>query len=98
MPVLFEKQKIALERLDKTQGRRRKKLGRHAIDIAEGHRVGEMLAKIVVEGGSAVPATREVFSPCIALSRCCERAPHVGADHRTGNELICIPTRKKTLR
>src|SRR4030088_383471 len=60
--------------------------------------MGEMLAKIVVEGGSAVPATREVFSPCITLPRCSERAPHVGTDHGTGRELVSISTRQKILR
>src|SRR6202521_1157234 len=58
----------------------------------------EMLAKIIIEGGSAVPATREIFSPRIALSGCGERAPHIGTDHGTGRELVCISTRQKILR
>src|SRR4029077_6657426 len=98
MPVLLEKQKIALECLDKTRGSRRQKLRRHAIDIAEGHPVGEMLAEIIIEGGSAVPAGGKMFCSRITLSRRGEGTPHAGTDHGTSRELVCISTRQNILR
>src|ERR1700674_1002598 len=98
MTVLLEKQKIALERLDKTRRSCREKLRRHAVDIAEGHSVGEMLTEIVIEGGSAVPAGGKMFCSRITLSRCGEGAPHAGTDHGTGGELVGISTRQKILR
>src|ERR1039458_3855187 len=58
----------------------------------------EVPAKIIVEGGSAIPAAREVLSSSVALARGCERAPNAGADHGASDELVDISTGEKALR
>ena len=57
----------------------------------------KVLAEVIVEGGSTVPATSKIFSPRFDLSYRGERAPHGRADHGTGDELIGISTGKQIL-
>src|SRR4029077_6218251 len=96
MTVLFKKRQVTLQCLDEAGRSCGEKLRRHPVNVAERYPMREVLAKIVVERGRAVPASREVFSPGIAVPRGCQRAPDVRADHRTGDEFVDVSAGQKT--